>query len=187
MPSSAPPRVLVPSFLLVFTIHVQLFERNASEATTSRNDQPPFAPGIDAEARSLHFYETPRTPSIPSEPTDQPIDHPCFLSLRFTYYSRVLFDASPWNSYATIYSKSIFRLPMVLTRCYGYVHVCMYISKRMYVHVYVCVEAYAAKTLQMRQETARASDLRGSTIFPRIYVDYPACYGSLFLSRYTLR
>lgn len=81
---------------------------------------------------------------------------------------------------------------VVLTRCcrYAYVYVCiyhMYISKNMYVCV-VYVEAYAAKMLQMRQETARARTYGDfSTIFPRIYVDYPAFHELLFLSRYTSR
>lgn len=83
---------------------------------------PLARPGIDAEARSLHFYETLRTLRRPvgtDRPTDPPFPFP-FLHARFTRYehsvaARVLFGALPWNSCATIYSKSIFRLSVVLS------------------------------------------------------------------------
>lgn len=77
----------------------------------------PLAPGFDAEERSLHFYETLRTLRRPvgtDRPSSSPSRSPPFPVLPgFTCYEqrgRVLFGASPWNSCATIYSKSIFRL-----------------------------------------------------------------------------
>jgi len=130
-----------PSFS-VFTIHVQLF--GADEATTpdlTTTGLPPHRFScetvVDAEARNSHFYETlrcglrlrgPLGTNRPIDPSTDDRSNPPFvppLALCAKNAARPRFvGASSWNSCATIYSKSISRLPRARVRADMYESIC---------------------------------------------------------------
>jgi hypothetical protein len=128
-----------PSFS-VFTIHVQLF--GADEATTTdltTTSLPPhhFSRETVLEARNSHFYETfrcglrlrgPVGTNRPIDPSTDDQSNPPFLPLlalcaKNAARSRFV-GASSWNSCATIYSKSISRLPRARVRADIYESIC---------------------------------------------------------------
>lgn len=166
------------SFFSVFTIHVQLFGRGTGKATTSDRATTGSAPPAPEPKREVCIFTRRSIPSgVSPKPTDRPTDQP--TSLPFPLSFRLYICHTAWQRFVRRIAVEFLR-DNLFEKYFSPFHS---LQVHMDMHVCTCARMYTGAYAADAPRNCETSDIRESTIFSRIYVDYPARREPRYVSR----